>query len=164
MLIKTQNRIIEKLQRDLLYNDTFKNKNKNYSSTINTNMNANVYINENSTCSTLIPSINNKNYNYNNSLLNGKKIKKSNSCLYFSNINELKENCKNTKLDKNELNSDINFTTKFSHRHRVQRNTNNINSTIDNNINNNNVITNTFSNNNRNIRPFISFNKNIKHK
>ena len=162
-LIKTQNRIIEKLQRDLLYNDIFKNKNKNYSSTINTNMNGNIFINENSTCSTLIPSINNKNYNYNNSLLNGKQLKKSNSCLHFS--NESKDNCKKfTKLDKKELNNEFNFipATKYSHRHRAQRNTNNINSAIDNNIINNKAITNTYSNNNRNIRPFSSLNKKYK--
>ena len=64
-------------------------------------MNGNIFINENSTCSTLIPSINYKNYNYNNSLLNGKQLKKSNSCLHFS--NESKDNCKKfTKLDKKD--------------------------------------------------------------
>ena len=160
-LIKSQNRLIEKLQRDLLFNDIFKNKNKNYTSTINTNMNANMLINENSTCSTLIPSINNKNCN--NCILSGKKLKKSNSCLHFSNNNELKDTCKIfTKRDKNELNNAFNFipASKYSNRHRVKRNVQN-NSGIDNL--NNKVITktNTFSNNNRIVRPFSSVNKKI---
>ena len=160
-LIKSQNRLIEKLQRDLLFNDIFKNKNKNYTSTINTNMNANMLINENSTCSTLIPSINNKNCN--NCILSGKKLKKSNSCLHFSNNNELKDTCKIfTKRDKTELNNAFNFVpaSKYSNRHRVKRNVQN-NSGIDNL--NNKVITktNTFSNNNRSVRPFSSVNKKI---
>ena len=160
-LIKSQNRLIEKLQRDLLFNDIFKNKNKNYTSTINTNMNANMLINENSTCSTLIPSINNNNCN--NCILSGKKLKKSNSCLHFSNNNELKDTCKIfTKRDKNELNNAFNFipASKYSNRHRVKRNVQN-NSGIDNL--NNKVITktNTFSNNNRIVRPFSSVNKKI---
>lgn len=44
-LINTKNRVIEKLQKELLYNNILlKNQNKNNFATINTNMNANILI------------------------------------------------------------------------------------------------------------------------
>ena len=68
-VINTQNRMIEKFQKEKYLNSLL-NKNKNYYATI---------LNENSTYSTLIHSLNNKN-NGNNLLLEEKKMKKSNSC------------------------------------------------------------------------------------
>ena len=72
-VINTQNRIIDKFQREKFLSSILgKNKNKNY--------NASMHINENSTYSTLIHSIN-KNNNVNNFIIGGNRIKKSNSCL-----------------------------------------------------------------------------------
>ena len=58
-VINTQNRIIEKFQKEKFLNSILgKNRNKNYNATINQNMYSNnMLINENSTYSTLIHSI-----------------------------------------------------------------------------------------------------------
>lgn len=144
-LIKAQNRIIEKMQRDLLYNDIIKNKNHKNSSnikTLYTKMNTNILINENSTCSTLIPSINN--INYNNYNKNGKQLKKSNSCFDYKIF---------PKMDKNELNHRFNFV-------QITKNSNH-NSVRKNNLGKDNNLTNKIITNKGNVRPFSSLNKKI---
>ena len=90
-VIKTQNRIIEKLKKEKLYNNVF-GKNRNFG-------NSNFIINENSTSSSLINSIN-RNLITNNFLMEGKKMRKSNSCQNI-NIKEYKEHKKN-KIDYNQ--------------------------------------------------------------
>ena len=90
-VIKTQNRIIEKLKKEKLFNNAF-NKNKNFS-------NANFILNDNSTSSSLINSIN-RNLNTNNFLMEGKKMRKSNSCQNI-NIKDYKEH-KKSKIDYNQ--------------------------------------------------------------
>ena len=91
-VINTQNRMIEKFQKEkLLYNIFSQNRKKNY----NGSMFSNMLINENSTYSTLVNSI-----NKNNKLFLGrKKMKKSNSCLNL-NPNENIEQ----QLNKKDLN------------------------------------------------------------
>ena len=81
-VINTQNRIIEKFQKEKLLNSIL-HKNKNYNGSIFSNKN----MNENSTYSTLFPSFNRNN---NNLALGGNKIKKSNSC-YDINLMDNKE-------------------------------------------------------------------------
>ena len=90
-VIKTQNRIIEKLKKEKLYNNVF-GKNRNFG-------NSNFIINENSTSSSLINSIN-RNLITNNFLMEGKKMRKSNSCQNI-NIKEYKEH-KKSKIDYNQ--------------------------------------------------------------
>ena len=75
-VINTQNRIIDKFQREKYLNSIL-GKNKNY--------NASLHFNENSTYSTLLHSIN-KNNNPNNYIIGGNRMKKSNSCLDFNAI------------------------------------------------------------------------------
>ena len=92
-VINTQNRMIEKFQKEKYLNSLLnKNKNKNYYATI---------LNENSTYSTLIHSLNNKN-NGNNLLLEEKKMKKSNSCYDLDLLNN--NNIILKKLNKNDTN------------------------------------------------------------
>ena len=90
-VIKTQNRIIEKLKKEKLYNNVF-GKNRNFG-------NSNFIVNENSTSSSLINSIN-RNLITNNFLMEGKKMRKSNSCQNI-NIKEYKEH-KKSKIDYNQ--------------------------------------------------------------
>jgi hypothetical protein len=150
-LVKTQNRIIDKLQKDLLINSMIKNKHSNCLSTLNTNMNTNMLINENSTCSTLIPPISNKNSNKNNNINNGKILKKSNSCFYMLGNND--------PLDRVRISSTKMCTIK-SNNGRFKKNIHKSSSTINdnNNINNGVVFNNT--NNNKCLRP-LSSNKRI---
>ena len=161
-LIKTQNKIIDKLQKELLFHNMLK-KSKKYLSTNYSNMNTNILINENSTSSTLIPSINNMNHN--NYLLSGKKLKKSNSCFNLNENNKITpNNQKLLKTDKNQLNNGINgvnfiSSIKNTNRHRIKRNMHKTNSSLSNDMNiksSNNTFTN---NNKRNIRPFSSTKK-----
>ena len=91
-VINTQNRMIEKFQKEKYLNSLL-NKNKNYYATI---------LNENSTYSTLIHSLNNKN-NGNNLLLEEKKMKKSNSCYDLDLLNN-NNNIILKKLNKNDTN------------------------------------------------------------
>ena len=90
-VIKTQNRIIEKLKKEKLLNNVF-GKNRNYNG-------SNYIINENSTYSSLINSIN-RNFNSNNFIIEEKKMKKSNSCQNI-NIGDYKDHKKN-KIDYNQ--------------------------------------------------------------
>ena len=155
-VIKSQNRVIEKLQKGLLYNNIMKNKHKNFLSTLNSYMNTNMLINENSTCSTLIPSLNNMNNNYLNL---GKKLKKSNSCFHMTGNNEVLENHRVVrKRDKQELNNGfISLSSIKSNNYQNKNNEQKNNTTINDN---NNIINNKISKNNyksnRSIRPFSS--------
>ena len=169
-LIQTQNRIIDKLKKELLYNKIIK-KNKNFNSSMNCNINSNILINENSTSSTVMPSINNQNKNNNINLSQGKTIKKSNSCFYLSETNDFNKNYKalNKREIKKELNNGFLFisSTKSSNKHHFNNNSiysdkSLINKTNINNNNNNNISTNSFINNNGNIRPFSSNKRIIK--
>ena len=90
-VIKTQNRIIEKLKKEKLLNNVF-GKNRNYNG-------SNYIINENSTYSSLINSIN-RNFNSNNFIIEEKKMKKSNSCQNI-NIGDYKDH-KKSKIDYNQ--------------------------------------------------------------
>ena len=90
-VIKTQNRIIEKLKKEKLLNTVF-GKNRNYNG-------SNYIINENSTYSSLINSIN-RNFNSNNFIIEEKKMKKSNSCQNI-NIGDYKDH-KKSKIDYNQ--------------------------------------------------------------
>ena len=160
-LIKTQNKMIDKLQKELLFHNIFK-KSKNYLSTNYSNMNTNILINENSTSSTLIPSINNMNHN--NYLLSGKKLKKSNSCLNLNENNKINiNNQKLIKTDKNQLNNGVgvNFISsiKNTNPHRIKRNIYKTNTSFNNDINVQKSSNNTFTNNKRNIRPFSTTRK-----
>ena len=77
-VINTQNRMIEKFQKEKLLNTLLdKKRDKNYNASIFSNKNLN---DNNSTFSTLLHSFNKKK-NENNLILGGKKMKKSNSCL-----------------------------------------------------------------------------------
>ena len=152
-LINIKNRIIEKLQKELLYSNLLL-KSKNKFGTINNNMNTNILINENTTSSTLIPTINS--FQHNTYIKNENKIKKSNSCFYSLN-NELNNNIKKkNKGDKKRLINDFNNipSAKSSNRRRVMKNIKKNNSDLNNNILDNNENINTF--NNKSIRPFSS--------
>ena len=161
-VIKSQNRVIEKLQKGLLYNNIMKNKQKNFLSTLNTNMNTNMLINENSTCSTLIPSINNMNNNYINI---GKKLKKSNSCFHITGNNEVIENCREViKRDKHELNNGFIPLSSIKANNYQTKNNEQKNNIIINDNNNiiNNKITKKNYKSNRSIRPFSSSKRILK--
>ena len=115
-VINTQNRIIEKFQKEKFLNSILgKNRNKNYNATINQNMYSNnMLINENSTYSTLIHSIKNNT----NNLIIGKKLKKSNSCFNINDMGEQVENKKDSnpyfsydKITKKYINKEINKTS-----------------------------------------------------
>jgi len=145
-VIQTQNRIIEKLRKEILNNNIMKNKKKNYNATMNANINTNILINDNSTCSTLMPSI------------NPKKLKKSNSCLYYGGNNEMNEIYKKVSFGgkKEEVSSGFNYlsSTKNTNHYRARRNLSN--SKININYNRaDNMTTNSFINN-RKIKPFSS--------
>lgn len=160
-LIQTQNRIIEKLRKEIIYNNIIKNKKKNYNATMNTNVNTNILINDNSTCSTLIPTIKNINNTY---LASGQKLKKSNSCFYYGGNNEMKDIYKKVSFGgkKEEISSGLNYlsSTRNTDHYRARRNLQN--SKININYNRvDNMTTNSFTNK-RKIRPFSStrgFNK-----
>ena len=145
-VIQTQNRIIEKLRKEILNNTIMKNKKKNYNATMNANINTNILINDNSTCSTLMPSI------------NPKKLKKSNSCFYYGGNNEINEIYKKVSFGgkKEEVSSGFNYlsSTKNTNHYRARRNLSN--SKININYNRaDNMTTNSFINN-RKIKPFSS--------
>ena len=145
-VIQTQNRIIEKLRKEILNNNIMKNKKKNYNATMNANINTNILINDNSTCSTLMPSI------------NPKKLKKSNSCFYYGGNNEINEIYKKVSFGgkKEEVSSGFNYlsSTKNTNHYRARRNLSN--SKININYNRaDNMTTNSFINN-RKIKPFSS--------
>ena len=91
-VINTQNRIIEKFQKEKLLGSILC-KNKNYNGSIFSN----IYMNENSTYSTLVHSFHRNN---NNLALGGYKMKKSNSC-YDINLIDNKEQLKSERNDYN---------------------------------------------------------------
>jgi hypothetical protein len=122
-VIQTQNRIIEKLKKEIIYNNILKNKKKNYNATMNTNINTNILINDNSTCSSLIPTIKNINSSY---FTSGKKLKKSNSCFYYGGNKEMNEIYKKVFNGgkKEEVNSGYNYlsSTKNTNHYRNRKN------------------------------------------
>ena len=155
-LIRTQNKIIDKLQKDLLFHNFLK-KSKKYLNTNYSNLNTNILINENSTSSTLIPSINNTNHN--NYLLSRTKLKKSNSCFNLNENNKIHENIKKlNKKDKNQLKNAVNFISsikKNTNSRRAKRNIQKTNTSLINDMNINKSSNNTFTTiNQRNLRPF----------
>jgi len=91
-VINTQNRIIEKFQKEKFLGGILC-KNKNYNGSIFSN----IYMNENSTYSTLVHSFHRNN---NNLALGGYKMKKSNSC-YDINLIDNKEQLKSERNDYN---------------------------------------------------------------
>jgi len=152
-VIQTQNRIIEKLRKEILYNNIMKNKKKNYNATMNTNINTNILINDNSTSSTLIPIIKNINSTY---LASGIKLKKSNSCFnYCGGNNEMNEIDKKVSIGgkKEELNTGLNYLSSTkkvnNYRDRNLQNSNKNHKRVDN------MTAKSFTNN-RKIRPFSS--------
>ena len=153
-LVRTQNRIIDKLQKDLLFGNMIKNKHNKCLSTINTNMNTNMLINENSTCSTLIPSINN------NFMNKGRILKKSNSCFHMIvNSDPLEQLGMTSTKSKIELKNDfVSICAVKSNNCRFKKKLQKSNSTI--NVNNTNIINNKTAiknnNNNNNLRPLTS--------
>ena len=151
-VIQTQNRIIEKLRKEILKNNILKNKKKNHNATMNSNINTNILINDNSTCSTLIPSI------------NPKKLKKSNSCFYYGGNNEMNEIYKKVSFGgkKEEVSSGFNNLSSIKNTKHYRARRNLPNSKININYNRvENKTTNSFINN-RKIKPFSSTREFIK--
>ena len=152
-IIQTQNRIIEKLRKEVLKNNIMKNKKKNHNATtMNSNINTNILINDNSTCSTLMPSI------------NPKKLKKSNSCFYYGGNNEMNEIYKKVSFGgkKEEVSSGFNNLSSIKNTKHYRARRNLPNSKININYNRvENKTTNSFINN-RKIKPFSSTREFIK--
>ena len=151
-VIQTQNRIIEKLRKEILKNNILKNKKKNHNATMNSNINTNILINDNSTCSTLIP------------LINQKKLKKSNSCFYYGGNNEMNEIYKKVSFGgkKEEVSSGFNNLSSIKNTKHYRARRNLPNSKININYNRvENKTTNSFINN-RKIKPFSSTKEFIK--
>ena len=151
-VIQTQNRIIEKLRKEILKNNILKNKKKNHNATMNSNINTNILINDNSTCSTLIP------------LINQKKLKKSNSCFYYGGNNEMNEIYKKVSFGgkKEEVSSGFNNLSSIKNTKHYRARRNLPNSKININYNRvENKTTNSFINN-RKIKPFSSTREFIK--
>ena len=129
-----------------------KNKKKNYNATMNSNINTNILINDNSTCSTLMPSI------------NPKKLKKSNSCFYYGGNNEMNEIYKKVSFGgkKEEVSSGFNNLSSIKNTKHYRARRNLPNSKININYNRvENKTTNSFINN-RKIKPFSSTREFIK--
>ena len=97
-VINTQNRIIEKFKKEKLLGNIIC-KNKNYNGSIFSN----IYMNENSTFSTLVHSFHRNN---NNLALGGYKMKKSNSC-YDINLIDNKEQLKSERNGYNQYISSV---------------------------------------------------------